>query len=224
MPTSKLSLLGESFAKGVSQSADRRSGAAGLVMTLLGLISATIPGIVLLQGCVPLVIGGAAATGVAVATDPRSAGTLLDDQSIEFKAADRLFSDAELAKRAHISAISYNRVILLVGQAPDAALRRRAEDLMRGIPDIRRVYNEIAVAVPTGIGTRSKDALITTELKAKLTGDESVHSSHIKVVTEDGKVYLLGLVTRAEADRATDIARRISGVKRVVKVFEYVEG
>lgn len=175
----------------------------------------------LLQGCAPLVVGAAAITGAAVAMDPRSAGTLFDDKAIGLKAADRLFDDPDLNRRAHVSAVAYNRVLLLVGQTPDAALRRRAEALMGDIPNVRKVYNEIAIAPPTSAGTRSADALITTNLKTRLAADDEVNSSHVKVVTENGVVYLLGLVGRAEADRAVDIARRQSGVRRVVKVFEY---
>lgn len=175
----------------------------------------------LLQGCVALVATGAA-TGVAVAHDQRSAGAIVDDQAIEIKAATALKSDRDIYNKAHINVTSYNGIVLMTGEAPSEALRKRAADLVRGVGEVRRLHNEVAIAAPSSLMARSSDTVITGKVKAKLIGTRGFDSTRVKVVTERGVVYLMGLVTRAEADIATDAARQTDGVQRVVKIFEYV--
>lgn len=174
-------------------------------------------------GCAPVVVGGAAATGAAVVHDRRSAGTVLDDQTIEFQALGDLHADKELYKQAHINVTSYNRVALLTGEAPTEELKNRAAEIVRGIEKVRRVHNEITLAAPSSFTSRSADTLLTGRVKAAMVGIKGFDPTRVKVVTENGVVHLLGLVTRAEAETATEAARTTSGVQRVVRIFEYVE-
>ena len=182
---------------------------------LIALITLAASG---LQGCAVVAAGGA---GAAVATDRRSAGTMVDDEAIELKVNNAIFSDDELNKKTHINATSYNAVVLLTGEAPSAALRERVVDLARRVDKVRRVHNEIAVAEPSPMKVRSQDTWITAQVKTKLLSNKQVSANNVKVVTENGSVYLMGIVTRAEAQAAAEAARHVSGVSRVVTVFEY---
>ncbi len=177
----------------------------------------------LLQGCAPIVIGGAVATSVIVATDPRTTGTVIDDKGIQLKASHTINEDEILSGQAHINVTSYNGVVLLSGETPTAEMRARAERLVTEIDKVRRVHNEITVAAPSSGLTRSSDTLITTKVKSRMIGEKDFDSGRVKVVTENGTVYLLGLVSRQEAAVATEISRRVSGVQRVVRLFEYTD-
>jgi osmotically-inducible protein OsmY len=177
-----------------------------------------------LQGCAPLVVGGAAATGVAVTHDRRTAGSVIDDQSIELKARSLLGSDAAIAEQAQYSVTSYNGVVLVTGEAPNEDLRNRITDSVRGIDKAKIVHNEMIIAAPSSLSARSSDTLLTGKVKTRLLSTENIDASRIKVVSEGGVVYLMGIVTRGEADVATEVARTTAGVQRVVKVFEYIEG
>jgi osmotically-inducible protein OsmY len=172
-----------------------------------------------LQGCVGVVAAGGA--GAAVAADRRSAGTIVDDAAIELKAANAIFADHDLGTKAHISITSYNYVLLLTGETPTAAMRDHAVNIARHVDKVRKVYNEIVVAPPTTVKSRSTDAWITAQVKAKLLGIKEVSAATIKVVTENRSVYLLGIVSHAEAQRATEAARFVNGVARVIALFEY---
>ncbi len=176
----------------------------------------------LLQGCAPLVVGGAA-TGAAVAVDRRTAGTMVDDQAVELKALDAILSDKEIYEQAHVSVTSFNGLVLLTGQAPTAELRDRAQRLISGFSEVRRVQNEIQISAPSSLMTRSSDTWITTKVKTLMFAEKNFSANNVKVVTDNGTVYLMGLVHRAEADKAVLIARQVSGVQRVVKVFEYLD-
>lgn len=178
----------------------------------------------LLQGCAaPLVVGGAAVGGAAVAHDRRTAGTLVDDQGIELKVADAISKDKALNDQAHINATSFNGIVLLTGEAPNQTLRARATSLASKVEKVRRVQNEIAIGKPSSLSSRSNDAWITTKVKTKLLTSDKVDGTRVKVVTEAGTVYLMGLVKRKEANEAVAVVRNTSGVKRVVKVFEYLD-
>jgi osmotically-inducible protein OsmY len=157
-----------------------------------------------------------------VVHDRRSAGTIVDDQGIELKAAERLHSDEELSDPAHIDVESYNYVVLLTGEAPSEALKARAEQLVKDIPMVREVHNEITVAAPRSFMSRSSDGALTGKVKSVMVAN-SFDPLLVKVVSENGTVYLMGLVTRDEADRATDITRQVSGVQRVVMLYEYID-
>ena len=198
----------------------------------LTLISATF----LLQGCAPLVVG-TAATGASVAHDRRTTGTFVEDQSIELKAASALGSDPDLRGQTHLNVTSFNMVVLLSGEAPSEAQRQRAGDIVARsgeqpglaaarIDKVRRVHNEIQVAAPSSMMTRSSDTLITAKVKTSLFSIkefENFDPTRVKVVTENGTVFLMGLLTRAEADATARSASGVGGVQRVVKLFEYLD-
>src|SRR3990172_6517970 len=169
------------------------------------------------------VLATGAATGVAVVHDQRSTGAIIDDQSIEIKATGSLTSDRQIFKETHINVTSYNGMVLVTGEAPTEELRNRVIDIVRKIDRVKRVYNEVKIAAPSSLVARSSDSLITGKVKGRLLGTKGFDSTRVKVVTEAGVVYLLGLVTRAEADIATEAARQTDGVQRVVKIFEYVD-
>lgn len=178
-----------------------------------------------LQGCAEMVVGGAAA-GATVAHDRRTTGTFVDDEIIELKAAGKLSDDKEISEQTHINVTSYNNIILLSGEVPNEALRSRAAALVRPIPKVRQVHNELVIAAPSSLLTRTSDGWITTKVKTKLFSIKNMPGfdpSRVKVVSENGTVFLMGIVKRAEADAATDVARRVAGVQRVVKLFEYLD-
>lgn len=189
---------------------------------LVGLLAAVTAAGTLAGCATPVVVGGAAASGAAVAHDRRTAGTVIDDQGIEFKAGSRLGEDAELAE-AHINVTSYNGIVLLSGEAPNPAARARAVSIVEQIPKVRRVHNELVVAEPAPAGDRSHDTWITTKVKSKFVANERLDPTRVKVVTERDVVYLMGLVTRGEAEVAVMEARTTNGVKKVVKLFEYID-
>lgn len=180
-------------------------------------------GALLLEGCA-VGVGAGAATGTAAAYDRRSTGAMVDDQIIEFKALDAIRKDQDLWNQIHFNATSVNNIVLLTGEAPRDELRQRAESLIKRIPKVRRVHNEIVIAAPSSMLSRSSDSWLTGKVKTMLIQAKQVAAAaRIKVVTENGTVYLMGLVTRDEGDAATDVARKVSGVQRVVKIFEYVD-
>lgn len=123
----------------------------------------------------------------------------------------------------HINVTSYNRNVLLTGEAPDAASKAQVERIVREIPNVRGVVNEIQIAGASSYTARANDAYLTSKVKARFIDNGDVSSNHVKVVTENGVVYLLGLVTRKEADAAVEVARTTGGVQKVVRVFEYIE-
>lgn len=172
----------------------------------------------LLQGCGALVIGGAAATAVVV-SDRRTTGTYVEDETIEWKVIDRLRGSFA---GAHVNATSYNRRVLLTGEAPTEEVKKQVEERVRGIENVKDVVNELQVAGASSLASRGSDSLTTSNVKARMVNNGVFHPNHVKVLTEAGTVYLLGLVTQAEGEKAVEIARNASGVIRVVKVFEYL--
>jgi osmotically-inducible protein OsmY len=175
-----------------------------------------------LQGCVPaMILGGAAATAVAI-SDRRQPEVILGDKRVEYAVAGRI-GDA-LGEQAHINASSYNSTVLLTGEAYTPELKAQAEKIATEVPQVKNVVNEIEVAGRSSLASRSNDSLITTKVKANLISEagKRYESEQVKVVTERGVVYLLGLVTRDEADAITDVVRTTPGVQKVVRVFEYI--
>lgn len=175
-----------------------------------------------LSACLPLVIGGVA-VGALVASDRRTSGTQLEDQTIELRASSRL-RDA-LGDRAHINVTSYNRQVLLTGEAPDAAARQAAEQAVSKVDSVRSVVNEIAVMSPSTVTQRGNDVFITGKVKARLVDAKDLSVNAFKVVTERGTVYLMGRVTDREIERSTQVVTEvpgIPGVKRVVRLFELI--
>ena len=171
-----------------------------------------------LAACAPLVIGGAAVTAM-VAVDRRTPGTQVEDETIELKGATRL---RELGDRAHVNVTSYNRQVLVTGEVPTEQAKRQAEQVVSRIDNVKGVVNELAVLPPSTLGQRSADTLVTAKVKASLVDEKNLYVGAFKVVTERGVVYLMGRVTQREADLATQLARTVSGVQRVVRIFEII--
>lgn len=176
--------------------------------------------LLLLNGCAAAVIGGGA-TAAAVASDRRTTGTVVEDQAIELKASDLIGKNKELDEKTHINITSYNTHVLVTGEAPTQELRNQVIKIVKGIEKVTHVYDEIAIAAPTSFTSRSNDALLSSKLKSKLITDENLSGIHVKVVTERGTAYLMGLVSREEAEMATNIARKTAGLQKVVKLFLY---
>jgi osmotically-inducible protein OsmY len=160
------------------------------------------------------------ATGVVVAADRRQSEVIFGDQRIEIVASNRI-GDA-LAGQGHVNITSYNYMVLLTGEVPSAQVKANTERIASEVPQVKTVINELQIAGASSMASRSNDSYITSKVKSNLLGADKVGPTSIKVVTEAGVVYLLGLVTREEADAATEIARGTGGVQKVVRVFEYV--
>jgi osmotically-inducible protein OsmY len=172
-----------------------------------------------LSACAPLIVGGAVMTGV-MATDRRTTGTQVEDESIEIKVASAVRQD--LGDRVHLNVTSFNRQVLLSGEVRTAADKERAEKLAQSQENVNSVVNDLAVMPVSTLTQRSKDTVITGRVKAAFVDAKDLQVNAVKVVTERGIVYLMGRVTSREANRATDIARSISGVTKVVRVFEEI--
>ena len=174
----------------------------------------------LLSGCAPLLIGGAILGGSMVVTDRRSSGTQLDDQAIELKSINRVAET--VGDRGHVNVTSFNRQLLITGEVPTEADKTRVEQALARIDTVRAVVNEAVVAANSSLAARSNDALLTSKVKASMVDAKDVQVNTFKVVTERSVVYLMGTVTEREASRASDIARGVSGVRKVVRVFDLV--
>lgn len=173
----------------------------------------------LLASCVAAVVAGAAA-GVVV-YDRRSVTTLESDARIFHLIHKRIVTDKHFAD-SRISVVSFNRVVLLVGQTPSASLRVAAEKIAAGTPKVQRIYNEITINYPIAISARTQDSLITTTVRTKMLGKKGLESGSIRVVTENGVVYLMGIVTKEQANLAVSVAREVNNVHKVIKVFQYI--
>ena len=179
----------------------------------------------LLGGCAAVVVGGAA-VGASAVHERRSVGTMIDDEGIEWKVRSALNGDKTLSSQSHISVISVNGVVLLVGQTPTEAFRQQAAVLAKGVDKVRIVHNELTVAAPNSYMTRSSDSYITSKVKTslfKVKGHDDFDPTRVKVVTENGTVYLMGILYRSEAEDAAKQASRVGGVQKVVKLFEYLD-
>lgn len=177
--------------------------------------------LLLAQSCAaPLIVAGAA-TGVAVANDRRTPGVIVEDQAIEIRIANAIGADEEIASQSHIAVVSYNHVVLLLGQAPSERLRARAAALAKKVEKVKRVHNEITIGQPTPYRVRNNDTWLTAKVKTRLLQEKNLSSLHVKVITENGVTYLMGWVTRAEGDRIARVVQQVKGIKAVVKVFEY---
>lgn len=152
----------------------------------------------------------------------RTLGRYLEDESIETKVLVNISKGSEALAQSHINVVSYNGQVLLVGQVPSAQVKAEAEQIASKVRHVRKIHNELEIAGPTSSIVRTNDAYLTSRIKIQLLADKSVEGSRIKVVTENGVVYLMGLVSQQEADRAVDITRSVTGVRKIVKVFEYI--
>ncbi len=173
-----------------------------------------------LSACVPVVAGGAAAGGLAAA-DRRTSGAYVEDEAIEWKAGNRIKD--MLGDKIHINVTSFNRNVLLTGEAIDEESKAKAESLAKGVENVRNVTNELQIGGASQLTSRSNDAYLTTKVKGSFVTENRFSPNYVKVVTENSVVYLLGMVTHKEGDDAVEIARNISGVEKVVKLFEYIE-
>ncbi len=178
--------------------------------------------LVLLQGCAGVMLTGAG-TGVGSATDRRTLGTQLSDQTIDMRALHRLGETKPLWDDSRLAVITTNGKTLLIGQTPTEAYRQQAEKIVKGVPGVSEVFNEIRLGQPVDLAGRSQDTWLTSKVKSTLLAEKNIDGTKIKVVTENGEVFLIGLVTQKEADISVQLTRNISGVKRVITVFELVQ-
>lgn len=185
---------------------------------LTALAAVTLTGA--LSACAPLVLGGAMVGSVLMATDRRSSGAQVEDQAIELKAINRVRE--VVGDRAHVSTTSYNRMVLLTGEVPNEADKAAVEQAVARIENVRSTVNDLAIAGNSSLTSRSNDTILTSKVKASFVDARDMLSNAFKVVTERGTVYLMGRVTEREATRAADLARSVSGVQKVVRVFEVV--
>lgn len=183
------------------------------IITLIGLSLS-------LQSCF---VAGAAvgAAGIAMVYDHRSIEHTLEDTTIANKIVARLSANKTLWAGSHIEVTAFNHVVLLTGQTPKADWRQTAGDIAKSVNDVDKVYNQITIEGPTSSLTRTSDSWITTKIRAQMLANQDLKSSSIKVITENGIVYLMGIVSQSQADLAVDIARKVAGVQRVIKVFIY---
>jgi osmotically-inducible protein OsmY len=173
-----------------------------------------------LLGCVEAVIVGGVAAGVVMAADRRQVEVMFADQGIEWTAGSRI--DEALKGEGHVNVTSYNYTVLLTGEVPTVQARADAEKAAGEVPKVKTVVNELQVAGTSSAASRSNDAYITSKIKSNFLGNGKFKPTDVKVITEASVVYLLGLVTREEADAATEVARSTGGVQKVVRAFEYI--
>ncbi|MEO7727216.1 MAG: BON domain-containing protein [Burkholderiales bacterium] len=173
----------------------------------------------LLGGCIAAVVGGAG-TAVLVGEDRRTVGTVTEDQGIELKATHRI---NDKFKDSHFNLTSYSRMVLITGEAPNAGAKAEMEKIVRAVENVRGVYNELTIGPVTALSARANDSFVTSKVKSRFVDERKFNAVHVKVVTEAGAVYLLGLVKRKEADDAVEITRTTTGVRKVVKLFEYID-
>ena len=173
-----------------------------------------------LTACVPVVAGGAAAGGLGAA-DRRSTGAYLEDQEIELK-AEKAIND-NLKENVHANVTSYNRRVLITGEVSNEANKAKAESVVRPIQNVSRINNQLVIGANSTISSRTNDAYITSKVKTKFISENKFAANLVKVVTENGTVFLMGMVTHKEGDDAAEIASKVSDVKKVVKDFEYID-
>ena len=177
------------------------------------------PLVLLAPGCVPVLVGAGAASAVTSLEDRRSTGAQIDDESIEIRATNRVGD--RFGDRVHVNVTCYNRIALITGEVPDERAREEVEKIVLAVPNVRGVTNDLQIAGVSSFGSRANDSYLTTKVRGRLLDTKRISPVHVKVVSEAGVVYLMGIVTDAEADEAVEIARTTGGVRKVVKVFEY---
>lgn len=185
----------------------------------LGLLLAAL--VALMSGCAPLIIGGAATAAVAMSEDRRSSGVFVDDENNENRALLKVKS--RYGSQVHVNITSYNRQVLITGEAASEDVKRGVEEEVSSVPGIKRIFNEMAVGPQAGVIGVSNDTRLTTVVKTRFLEANRFQANHVKVVTEANVVYLMGIVKRAEADAAAQLASTTSGVARVVRLFEYLD-
>lgn len=174
-----------------------------------------------LQGCFPVVAVGVGTAGVLMATDRRTSGAYVEDEAIEDKSNDRI--SKQFKDTVHVNVTSFNRNVLISGEVPNEATKTEIGRIVAGMQNVRNVNNELVVAGLSSFSSRSSDSLITSDVKLRFLRDKRFNADHVKVVTENGTVFLMGIVNHAEADAATEVASTTGGVQRVLKLFEYLD-
>ncbi len=180
----------------------------------------------LLTACIPVAVGVVSVTAVNLAPDKRTAGRIIDDNSLEFQLREVYSKDEQLGSAVNISVTTVNGIVLLTGEVQTDQQRQHAEALTEQFVStrkVRKVINDLALSGKTNLTSRMNDAYITSKVKFKLIRADNVSARRVKIVTEHSNVYLLGLVTPTEAEVAVDIAKSVRGVARIIKVFEYTE-
>ena len=173
-----------------------------------------------LQGCFPVVATGVGA-GALLATDRRTTGAYIEDESIEDKAINQINTKYKIT--THVNVTSFNRHVLITGEVPNEETKTGVAQIVTSVSNVKAVSNELVISGTTGFTSRSSDSLITGDVKLRFLNNKAFQADHVKVITENGTVFLLGLVYHKEAEAATEIASTTSGVQRVVKVFEYLD-
>lgn len=174
-----------------------------------------------LSGCIPALIVGGATAGYMVVEDRRTSGVYVEDQGLEFKVSSRIKD--KHSDNVHITVTSFNRVVLLTGEVPSEEVKASVTEVAKSVENVRSVQNETIVAGVSALSARANDSYLTSKVKSRLVGTEGISADHIKVVSENNVVFLMGLVTHREADVAGEVARQTSGAIKVVKVFEYID-
>jgi osmotically-inducible protein OsmY len=174
-----------------------------------------------LHGCIFVVGAAAGAAAIAVVYDHRTIANTFKDTKIANTIVSKIRLNPELRRECHIEVTVFRRVVLLTGETPNEEYRKEAEELARSTPDVARIYNQITLQGPTSTLTRTSDSWITTKIKSEMLATSDLKSGSIKMVTENGVVYLMGIVSRRQADIAVEVARQVSGVQKVVKIFQY---
>jgi osmotically-inducible protein OsmY len=185
-------------------------------MRLLAALFALLS-VLLLSGC-PAAIVGAGALTYGVAEDRRTSGTMIDDDNIETRVSRGVRE--RYGENTHVNVTSFNRSVLLTGEVPEDARKADIEKLAQGAGNVRNITNELQVGAPSSLGARANDSYITTKVKGRILDSNKVNPIHVKVVTEAGVVYLMGIVTEQEAADAVDVARNTGGVVKVVRIFD----
>lgn len=185
--------------------------------------SLLVLGFISLQGCITTAVVTSATVATKVATDPRTTGTQVDDEILEEKVAYNINKDEQIKQEARINVVAYNGKVLLIGQAPSMDVVENAKNLAAGAEGVTEIYNEIRQGEKIGFGQITQDSWITTQVKSKLLVNSEVKATEVKVVTENGEVFLMGKVSQNQADAAAEAARNVGGVTKVVKVFSYAQ-
>ena len=184
----------------------------------------TVIVILALQGCTTVLV--TSITGGAISAllihDRRTIDAIIDDQGIELKTSYALFNNKEIYYQSHINITSFNGVVLITGETLTKKIKHKISDEVEAIPKIRQIYNELIIGAPSALTARSSDAWITSKVKAKITVAHDINSLHVKVVTEQSIVYLMGILTHDETNQVIKIVTKSAGVQRVIKIFEYL--
>ena len=181
---------------------------------------AAIAASTLMSACAPLIVGGAMVGGTLMVTDRRTSGAQIEDQAIELKAMNR--SRDVIGDRGHVGITSYNRQVLITGEVPSDADKTAVEQAVQKVENVKSTVNELAVIGASSLTSRSSDAIVTSKVKASFVDAADLSANVVKVITERGTVYLMGRVTEREANRATELARGVGGVQKVVRLFEII--